>query len=1013
MKKLLFALLFFFTFHLSVAQELLSQRKTERLYKTGIDLIGRNEYGAALRSFEDFLKISQPEDIRRTEAAYYQALCGLYLYHDDAEKRMSNFILAHESSPQAATAHFDLGNFYYNEKNFQKSSQEYDQVDYSVLSGEHQNIGRFRHGYSLFNLKKLKEALDQFNHVKTVGGQYGPASSYYAGFIEYGLGDYDGAMIDLTRAEESPSYAKIVPYMIAHVYYKRKRYDELLKYVASLKGKEGLSNADEIALLASEAQFKLGDYKNALPGYQVYLADRTSADRGVLYRAGYSAYASGQDKQALEYFKLSASDVDSVGFYASYYLGLLYLKQQQKPLALTAFDNARRFKGDTKLAEESAYQFAKISYDLGRSDQAITEFERFLKGFSQSQYVTEVKELLSQAYVNANNYNKAIEYIEGLSERSPAVNRAFQKATYLKGTELFNKEDYAQAVVYFEKSLQAPVDLNYVAEANLWCGETYSVGKKYPEAIARYEAVLDLTQIKNPEIIARARYGLGYAYFNQQKYDRALTSFREFVVKASASQSNYSDGVLRLADCCYATKAYPEALTNYKKAIQLNSPDRDYAHLQMGVVLGIQGKYAEGASELDFVIKAVPASRYLDDALFQRAQFYFEQGNYATAVSEYSKIISSDKPSRFLPYAFQRRAAAYYNLKDYNKTANDYIAVLEKFPSHPIASGVLLTLQEALTLANRSSDFSKYLTQFKAANPDAKGIEQIEFEAAKNQYFNQDYQKAMASLVNFLSAYPDSPNQREASYYRAECLYRLKDFAGALKAYSEISMDANFSFGNRVIARMAELEFKQGNYDNAARQFRRLASNATTKKEQSMAWTGLMESYFLLAQYDSTDVYARLILEKGKVNAGAENKASLYLGKSAMARGDFETAKDEFLNTLNSARDEYGAEAKYSLGEIFHNTKDYKSCYETLVSLNTDFAEYTEWVGKSYLLMADNYVSMGETFQARGTLKSLIGNFPLQSVKDQAREKLKKLDEEEQKKQSIPEDSDTATMRKN
>ena len=63
-----------------------------------------------------------------------------------------------------------------------------------------------------------------------------------------------------------------------------------------------------------------------------------------------------------------------------------------------------------------------------------------------------------------------------------------------------------------------------------------------------------------------------------------------------------------------------------------------------------------------------------------------------------------------------------------------------------------------------------------------------------------------------------------------------------------------------------------------------------------------MESYYELAQYDSADTYAHLILEKGKVNAGAENKASLYLGKSAMARGDYDAAKDEFLNTLNSAR---------------------------------------------------------------------------------------------------------------
>jgi tetratricopeptide (TPR) repeat protein len=1011
MKKPLFALIFCISFTYSIAQDLLSQKKPERLYKSGVDLLERREFGAALQCFDEFIKLS-PEDLRTVDAGYYRALCGLYLYHLNAEKDMADFMEAHPLDPHAARAHYDMGNFYYTEKNYTKAAGAYEQVDFSMLSSDQQNAGRFRFGYSLFNQKKLKEALDQFNYIKTGGGQYGPASSYYAGFMEYGLGDFDGALIDLLRAEQNPSYSRVVPYLIANVHYKRKDYDQLLKYSATLKEKEGLSNPEEIALLSAEAQFKKSDYKSALNGYQQYLTGKNNADRGVLFRAGYAAFSIGQDKTAVEYFKSSASDKDSVGFYSSYYLGSLYLKQQQKPLALTAFDNSRKFKTDARLAEESTYQFAKICYDLGRSDQAISEFEKFLTGFPRSSYNGEVKELLSVAYVNANNYNKAIEYIESLSSRSPAIERAYQKASYLKGTELFNKEDYAQAVAFFERSLRTPVDMSYVAEASFWCGEAYSIGKKYTQAIPNYEGTLTVAQYANPYLLSKTRYGLGYAYYNLQRYDRALINFREFARTSATTNSSYADGILRLADCYYVTKAYSDAVNYYKRAIQLNSPDADYAHLQLGVIYGIQGKYGDAAIELDQVIKNNPASRYLDEAMFDRAQFYFEQGNYAAAVTEFSKIISTNKPSRFLPYAYQRRAASYYNQKDYNKTAGDYIAVLENFPTHPITAGVLLPLQESLSLSNRSGEFDKYLAQFKASNPDAKGMEAVEFEAAKNLYFNQDYQRAISSLANYASTYPGSPRTAEANFYRAESLYRLKDFDGALKVYSEINVDGAFTFTNKVVNRMAELEFKRGSFEKAVPHFQRLANRATTKKDQSIAWTGLMESYFQLARYDSADAYARLILEKGKVNAGAENKAMLFLGKSAMGRGDYESAKDEFLSTLNSARDEYGAEAKYLLGELFYLSKDYKGCYETLVSLNKDFAEYTDWVGKSYLLMADNYSAMGEMFQAKGTLKSLIDNFPSQAVKDQARERLKKLDDEDLKKQR-QEEQDTIDNKKN
>ena len=198
---------------------------------------------------------------------------------------------------------------------------------------------------------------------------------------------------------------------------------------------------------------------------------------------------------------------------------------------------------------------------------------------------------------------------------------------------------------------------------------------------------------------------------------------------------------------------------------------------------------------------------------------------------------------------------------------------------------------------------------------------------------------------------------------------------------------------------MAELEFKFGRYDRAIPYFHQLARLAGNKKEQYSAWSGLMESHYLLAQYDSASQYAQIILEKGNVNAGAQNKASLYLGKAAMAKGDYELAQDEFLNTLNSAQDEYGAEAKYLLGEIQYLNKQNKQCYETLISLNTDFAAYPVWVGKSFLLLADNYLAMGDTFQAKGTLNSLIDNFPQESIKVIAREKLKKITDEEVNKQ--------------
>lgn len=989
----------------AIGQDQLSRSKTENLYKKGTELVSHSNFSAARVVFSDFLKYAAPTDARRADAAYFIALSALKLGHSDGEKLIADFISHNPSNPRSATAYFDLANFFYAEKEYTKAIGYYSKVNFAGLSQDQQVEGYFKWGYSYFNQKKLDEALEKFNAVKLQESQFAPAANYYAGFIEYSKGNYADALADLKRAEANASYSSIVPSLIASVYYKQRKYDELINYAASLESRSAqISNYSEISMLVADAYYYKRDYTKAAAAYEIYLEDnQAKAENAMLFRAGFANYSLGQDAKAITYLKTSASRQDSVSFYASYYLGILYLKQGNKQFALNSFNHSKGYTADRKLAEESTFQYAKISYDLGKSDVAITEFEKFLVAYPASDYSVAVRELLAQAYVNGNNYNKAIEYIEALPRRTPSVDQAYQKATYLKGSELFNKDDYANAVSFFEKSLASPVDPKYVALASFWNGETYSIGSRFEEAIPFYQKVLMIPSAE-AEVVTKTRYGLGYAFFNLKQYDQALLSFKEFVNKSNKAGANYADGVLRLADCYFVTKAYPEALANYEKAQQLKTPDVDYVLFQRGVINGILRKYADARTQFSTLISGYPKSQYRDEALFQRAQFEIEQSNYAVAISDLTRLINegSQSGSRFLPYAYERRAASNYNLKAYDKTIADYETVIKQYPSHPVARQVLLPLQEALSVAKRSDEYDQYLAMVTNANPGGKDLEVINFESAKNQYYNQQYAKAITSFSTFLTTYPSSAKLAEAKFYVAESHYRLLEYDKSMVIYAELENDPASPNANKIAGRIAEIQFKQGKYTNAVVSYHKVERFASSKKDLYTAWSGLMESFYLLAQYDSVTTYANLILEKGNVNAGAQNKASLYLGKAAMAKGDYETAKDEFLNTLNTARDEYGAEAKYRIGEIFALSKQYKQSNETLIGISSspEFSVYDEWVGKSFLLLADNYLAQGDAFNAKATLESLItNNFPLQYIRDAAADKLKKIAADELKEQ--------------
>jgi tetratricopeptide (TPR) repeat protein len=982
-------------------QDNLSQQKQERDFTTILNHYNAENFRAALPAIHTYYKDFGYGTSQQPELRYFEAISTARLGQKDAEQKLNQFAIDYPANARVATARFEIASLSYRSMNYQKSVNQLIALDFDKLSKSQDVEARFMLGYSYFNLKKLNEALDQFNFIKGSENAYSPAASYYAAYIELSNGVYDAALRDLQRIEKQSSYAAVVPYLIAQVYNKQGKDDELINYAATVSTQSGIQNLEDINLLASEAHFRKKNYAKAVEGYNEFLSGKTSADRGILFRAGFANFSTNNTKEAIDQFKKAASDKDSVGAYASYYLGISYLKSSQKQLALTAFQVAENFKKDNKLSEESAFQSAKLLYDLGRADEAIDEMEDFQKQFLSSEHSHELSELLSSAYVNASSYHKAIAHIEALPKRTPTIDKAYQKATYLFGTEYFNKNEYPKALEYFDKSIAYPFDQGYAAQAALWAGESHAIAGDWEKAIPYYEMALSFKP--DPETTAKTRFGLGYARYNLKQYDRALYSFKEYINTAARNDTEFANGYVRLADCYYVSKQYPEALANYKNAYALSRSDQDYARLQAGVLNGILRKYPEALTEFDIVIRTYSNSAYWDEAVFQKGQIEFENGNYAGAQASYSLLISKKPTSRFVPFAYGRRAIAYSNLKDYTKAANDYIVLLEQYKAHPASKDIIIPLQEALSQSGRAAEFDKYLQYAKANNADPKGLEAVELESSINFYLNQDYQRAVTSLSGFISSYPESARLSEARYYRAESYYRLKESQKAADAYYEIT-DDKFAWANKVAGRLAELEFKLGHYEKAVDANRKLAKLATTTKEKYNSWVGMMDGFYLLNSFDSSAVYANKLLSDAGVSATVQNRAALTMGKISMAKGDYETAKDEFITIVNNSTDEYGAEAKYRIGEIQYLTKAHKQCYETLIAINKDYGAYPIWVGKAFLLLADNFVAQDDAFNARATLKSLE-KFPLESIKEEARIKLKALEAAELSKENVAKDS--------
>ena len=197
----------------------------------------------------------------------------------------------------------------------------------------------------------------------------------------------------------------------------------------------------------------------------------------------------------------------------------------------------------------------------------------------------------------------------------------------------------------------------------------------------------------------KARYGMGYLYYNSKDYKLALKQFRTYVERLELEDQDLflNDALLRLADCYYATKDYERAIGFYNRAIRSGNPDKDYAYFQLGMVHAIEKQISKAIENFDKVIEEYPESRYFDDALFYKGQVTFENGIYDQAITRFTSMISIKSQSPYVPQAYVSRAISNYNLQNLDAAISDYQYVIKQYPQSKVANNALLGLQEAFS----------------------------------------------------------------------------------------------------------------------------------------------------------------------------------------------------------------------------------------------------------------------------------------------------------------------------
>lgn len=975
----------------------------ELQFERALLLFENQNYTNAQHEFESILKSKSFSEHQQIDALYYSSISALYLDQptDYSVKRLVDFSVQNPNHPKAKLALYHIASYYFQNKKFAEATQYYNQISLADFDDERKNKGRFELAYAYFELKEYDLAENNFDRMKNQSSKYGYAANYYSGYIKLKKQKYDQALLDFKTAEQNETYASAVPVMITNIYYKQGETQKLIDYAGPIaESKKGVTNKNEIIGLLAESYYSQQKYTEAQKWYQTFTSGQKTKDQSVHYKYGYSAYQLKDYQTAASQFKMIAGTTDSIAQGASYLLGNSYLKLGQQDYALNAFKEASEVSFDGEIQEIALYNAGKILYAKGNFSQALSTFATLKSKYPNFKESREVDQLVTESYLNSNNYQAALDYIQKLPKpRTDRINKVYQKVAHDQALKQFNSQNFNSALTYFDQALENPFDKTTEIESQYWKSEVLSKQGNWNLAINSYARIFQLDAAKTTPYYYLSFYGIGYAYFNTQQYDKAQSKFEGFINSriVNSSSDAYSSALVRIGDCELVKKNFTKARLKYQAAIDLKSPQSGYAHYASGLSHYHQNNDVEALKEFNAVIAQHQDNIYYEKALFQKSYVLLTMNNSNQAMESFTQLIKQKPQSKSLPAAYYYRAKSYQNMKLYSNAISDYDFIIKNYcraslnGSTPLAAEVLAELEAIAGKDALSSD--EYLQRLNRVSGCVPGIniELKKYELARSQFFEGNFETAITSLESFKAQYPASTYLSDVNFHLAESYYYTQNIPKSKAIFQSIYENSPDNHYLESVYYLGEIANLENDYP-AVKQFNSILLQYADQQSQRLeAHLNLMKSCFELGLYPEAIQHANTILASELTLPYAASQANVFKGKSYYLSGDTTAAQTIFKKEITQSKDQFGAESLYYLAKIKQDQGQYKNSNQLLIKLNADYKAEKLWVSKSYLLIGDNYVLMNEELQAKATYKSIIEYSGFEEIKQQAQAKLNHL----------------------
>lgn len=921
------------------------------------------------------------------EAEGYSLLCDIKMQRKDVSTRLAEYEGKWKHSPVGNQISWEYARLLFDQGQYREALSRFEMVDGKKLEKVLLPELSYKRGYCEFALGSTADAAASFKEVEALPmSDYKAPARYSLGYIAYNKNDFEEARKWFELSRTDPRFAQLSDFYLVDCHFMQKDYDYVLSEGVAQFNEQPSIRKQRLARMISEAFLVNGDKEKAMEYYSSI--SKEEMNRADWFFAGSVMYATEDWQGAIENFNNMTERSDSLGQIANYQLANAYLKTGNNVAAMDAFNQASQVSWDKKLQEDALFNYAKLAFDLNKDTKP---FAKYLSEYSEAKRGDEIYNYMALAALYDRDYAGAVEAYDKIDELDEGQQSNYIKAYFLRGEQLISSGAYSDAIPCLKAAAYYLPKHDRVNQlARYWQAEANYRSENYEEAVNIFSDLYNLSALEGDVEGKLLSYNVAYAHMKNKEYAQAARWFDIYLHENDTLARR--DALLRRADCDYAQRHYQDAIKTYGNAVKEIGVNEDiYPYCQLALCYGLTGNKQGKADALSFVMNADPSTPMYAEGLYELGRAYMDISDNARAMNAFTLLRDNAKDKETKARALIGMGMVSRNSKDYEKALLCYKEVVKLLPGSQYSEDAMFAIESIYQTLRTPEKYLEYVEENNlAAGKSDSDKEEMYFNTAEQVYLSGNYTQAAASLQKYLDSYPEGAHVTNALFYLAESYAALGNKEKALDYYDKVisASDAG-SFAESSMLHAAELNYSLERFTAAYDAYKLLNEKAKFEVNKDTALMGMMRSAYKAKAYAEAAEAAAAVEAINGLSDNLKREASYIRAKSLLSSSRRDEALEEFRKLSAQPSTSEGAEACYIIIQDCFDRADYTSVQQKVFDFSETAGGQNYWLAKAYITLADTFVQLGKSSQAKATLISIRDGYTPERAGDDIQDLVK------------------------